>query len=90
MTVRLYYNDPYKRAFDASIAAVVDHEGRPAILLDQTAFYPASGGQPFDTGTLTAVVTYTFDGSAATGATGVVDQDKTATLPESTVTISQS
>jgi alanyl-tRNA synthetase len=52
MTVRLYYNDPYKRAFDASIAAVVHHEGRPALRLDQTAFYPSSGGQPFDTGTL--------------------------------------
>jgi alanyl-tRNA synthetase len=52
MTVRLYYTDPYKRAFDAAIDAVVDHEGRPAIRLDQTAFYPSSGGQPFDTGTL--------------------------------------
>jgi alanyl-tRNA synthetase len=53
MTHRLYYTDPYKRAFDAAIVEVGRHDGRPAIRLDQTAFYPTSGGQPFDTGTLT-------------------------------------
>jgi alanyl-tRNA synthetase len=52
MTHRLYYTDPYNRAFDAFIAAVSTHEGRPAIRLNQSAFYPTSGGQPFDTGTL--------------------------------------
>jgi len=52
MTKRLYYTDPYKRAFDGAIVDVVDFGGRPAILLDSTAFYPTSGGQPFDTGTL--------------------------------------
>jgi alanyl-tRNA synthetase len=69
MTHRLYYNDPYKRAFDALIAAVVDHEGRPAIRLDQTAFYPSSGGQPFDTGTLA------LEGGAALEIVDVVDSD---------------
>jgi alanyl-tRNA synthetase len=53
MTQRLYYSDPYKREFEASIAGVGEREGRPAVRLDQTAFYPTSGGQPFDTGTLT-------------------------------------
>ena len=52
MTQRLYYTDPYKRAFDAFIVGVTIREGRPAIRLDHTAFYPTSGGQPFDTGTL--------------------------------------
>jgi alanyl-tRNA synthetase len=52
MTHRLYYSDPYKRTFDASIVEVSRQEGRPAIRLDHTAFYPTSGGQPFDTGTL--------------------------------------
>jgi alanyl-tRNA synthetase len=52
MTDRLYYTDPYKRAFDGSIVDVVDVGGRPAVRLDSTAFYPSSGGQPFDTGTL--------------------------------------
>jgi alanyl-tRNA synthetase len=52
MTHRLYYTDPYRRAFDASIVEVGSHAGRPAVRLDQTAFYPTSGGQPFDTGRL--------------------------------------
>jgi alanyl-tRNA synthetase len=52
MTERLYYTEPARRAFDAVVTAVVDHEGSPALVLDRTAFYPTSGGQPFDTGRL--------------------------------------
>src|SRR5882672_7942539 len=52
MTDRLYYNDPYLQAFDAVVLRVADRDGRLAVTLDRTAFYPTSGGQPFDTGTL--------------------------------------
>ena len=52
MTERLYYSDSYLTEFDASVIRVLTHEGRPAIVLDRTAFYPTSGGQPFDTGRL--------------------------------------
>jgi len=52
MTNRLYYTEPYRIEFDATVVAVDSVDGRPHVLLDQTAFYPASGGQPFDTGTL--------------------------------------
>jgi alanyl-tRNA synthetase len=52
MTDRLYYNDPYLQAFDASIVRVHTRDGRVGVALDRTAFYPTSGGQPFDTGTL--------------------------------------
>jgi len=52
MTNRLYYNDPYLRAFDATVTSVDRDGDRDVITLDQTAFYPTSGGQPFDTGTL--------------------------------------
>jgi alanyl-tRNA synthetase len=55
MTERLYYTDPYARAFDASVLSVTALDGRPAARLDRTAFYPTSGGQPFDTGTLNGV-----------------------------------
>jgi alanyl-tRNA synthetase len=55
MTERLYYRDPYSRAFDAAVLSVTTMNGRPAARLDRTAFYPTSGGQPFDTGTLNGV-----------------------------------
>jgi alanyl-tRNA synthetase len=52
MTSRIYYTDPACRDFDAVVTAVTTHEGRPAVILDRTTFYPTSGGQPFDTGSL--------------------------------------
>src|SRR6185436_12066356 len=52
MTDRLYYTDPYLTTFDAEVVASREHDGRPAAVLNRTAFYPTSGGQPYDTGTL--------------------------------------
>ena len=52
MTSRIYYTDPYCRRFDAIVAKAFEHERRPAVILDRTAFYPTSGGQPFDVGRL--------------------------------------
>jgi alanyl-tRNA synthetase len=52
MTDRIYYTEPACRSFDAVVTALVDREGAPALVLDRTAFYPTSGGQPFDTGRL--------------------------------------
>lgn len=52
MTQRIYYREPYRRSFDATVVAVEMVDGRSHVTLDQTAFYPTSGGQPFDTGTL--------------------------------------
>ena len=54
MTHRIYYTEPYCRTFDAIVTRALEHEARPAVTLDRTAFYPASGGQPFDTGRLGA------------------------------------
>jgi alanyl-tRNA synthetase len=63
MTVRLYYTDPYASEFDAEVVRVEEHDGRAAAILDRSAFYPTSGGQPFDTGTLgTARVVEVIDG----------------------------
>ena len=53
MTERLYYHDAYLIAFDAAVVAR-DPDGR-RVYLDRTAFYPTSGGQPFDTGRLGGV-----------------------------------
>jgi alanyl-tRNA synthetase len=52
LTHRLYYTDAYLREFDATILDVIDVDSRRVALLDRTAFYPTSGGQPFDTGVL--------------------------------------
>jgi alanyl-tRNA synthetase len=50
MTERLYYRDATIRAFSARLSEVA--EGGRKAYLDRTAFYPTSGGQPHDIGTL--------------------------------------
>ena len=50
MTERLYYADAYLREFDASVVRVEKRDGKTRVVLDRTAFYPTSGGQPFDLG----------------------------------------
>jgi len=52
VTDRVYYTEPSCRRFDATVTRAFDHNGRPAVTLNRTAFYPTSGGQPFDTGLL--------------------------------------
>jgi alanyl-tRNA synthetase len=52
MTERLYYRDSFLCHFDAEVRSVLESP-RPALVLDQTAFYPTSGGQIHDTGWLT-------------------------------------
>ncbi|HEV8075627.1 MAG TPA: hypothetical protein VGP66_07250, partial [Candidatus Acidoferrum sp.] len=60
-THRLYYDDAYLQNFDARVLSCAPAEPvqgpsgmQPAweVLLDQTAFYPSSGGQPNDLGLL--------------------------------------
>ncbi|MDT7687306.1 MAG: alanyl-tRNA synthetase [Acidobacteriota bacterium] len=54
-TERLYYSDSHLVEFDAHVEAVTrTGDGRAAVTLDRTAFYPTGGGQPSDTGTLGA------------------------------------
>ncbi len=53
MTDRLYYTDANRLAFHA----VVQHldASRLQVVLDRSAFYPTSGGQPHDTGMLAGI-----------------------------------
>ena len=53
MTTRLYYTDAYRTTFSASVVDRTDDGLR--IYLDETAFYPTSGGQPHDVGLLGSV-----------------------------------
>jgi alanyl-tRNA synthetase len=59
MTTRLYYHDSFLYDFDADVREVFDSP-RPALILDRTAFYPTSGGQVFDTGTITTAANDKF------------------------------
>ncbi len=51
-TERIHYDDPLLLAFEATVVAHDAHAGRPSVILDRTAFYPESGGQMSDRGTL--------------------------------------
>jgi alanyl-tRNA synthetase len=51
VTERLYYDDSYLTEFHAK---VIESAGQ-RVYLDRTAFYPTSGGQPFDLGTIGGV-----------------------------------
>ncbi|HKZ70177.1 MAG TPA: hypothetical protein VJ020_08855, partial [Anaerolineales bacterium] len=55
MTERLYYSDSYARKFMARVRERTTFNDHPALVLDQTYFYPASGGQPNDRGTIDGV-----------------------------------
>jgi alanyl-tRNA synthetase len=67
MTDRLYYHDSFLYDFDAEVREVTDSP-RLGLVLDRSAFYPTSGGQIFDTGTITA-------GDAKLRVTEVADAD---------------
>ncbi|MFN8059122.1 MAG: DHHA1 domain-containing protein [Vicinamibacterales bacterium] len=55
MTERLYYIEPDRLEFDATIVDVMPSDRGWLVSLDRTAFYPTSGGQPHDTGELGGV-----------------------------------
>jgi alanyl-tRNA synthetase len=52
VTERLYLGDAYLARFEAEVVSARDRGGRPAVILDRSAFYPEGGGQPADRGTL--------------------------------------
>ena len=52
MSKALYLDDSYLKEFEAEVVSVKDGK---YVVLDKTAFYPKSGGQPHDTGTFTRI-----------------------------------
>lgn len=55
MTDRLYYRNSALLTFEAEIVDTGAFENRFYTVLDRSAFYPTSGGQLFDTGTLNEI-----------------------------------
>ncbi len=54
-TKRLYYDDSYTSRFTARIIERLTYNNQPAVVLDQTYFYPTGGGQPHDIGAISGV-----------------------------------
>jgi len=52
LTERLYYEDSYLKEFRAKVLKKIKMDNRPAVVLGETAFYPTSGGQPYDKGVI--------------------------------------
>ena len=52
MTEKLFYKNQYLKEFEGDIVKIAEKEGKCAIVLDKTAFFPGGGGQWGDTGTL--------------------------------------
>ncbi len=55
MTTKLYYQDSKICQFSATCLETLKNEAGYQIRLDQTAFYPTSGGQPHDSGTINGI-----------------------------------
>jgi len=55
LSKRLYYEEPYLQEFKGKILEKIKIDGKPALILDNTCFYPTSGGQPNDLGYIQGV-----------------------------------
>lgn len=85
-TEKLYYADPFLKAFTATVLDCQPGKNGFVVTLDRTAFYPEGGGQPADQGTLdgaavtdvhekNGVVLHNVDSAVEIGktVTGVID-----------------
>lgn len=84
-TDKLYHQDPYLRSFSARVLRCDQAGGAWEAVLDRTAFYPTSGGQPHDTGVLgerqvlsvreedDGTVVHTLDGPVSGSVEGAID-----------------
>ena len=78
--------DSYLRSLDTQVQAQLQVEGQPAVVLQQTCFYPEGGGQPFDTGTISGVAVL----AVQTHADGTVVHTLAHSLPAGTLHVTAS
>ncbi|MDF2532832.1 MAG: hypothetical protein K0Q65_2413 [Clostridia bacterium] len=63
---KLYYYDSYVTEFQANIIDVIPYEDKYALILDKSYFYPESGGQPADIGTINDMeIVYVTEGQGS-------------------------
>ena len=81
-TERLYYLDSFLKTFAGTVTDLRELAGASGapmwqLALNRTAFYPTSGGQPFDMGQLSAT---SQDGRALTVPVEQVEEDEQGTV----------
>lgn len=76
-STRLYYTDAMLTAFSSTVVRCDPAGDRARVVLDATAFYPTSGGQPFDTGTLGGATVIDVVDDEELGVVHVVDRPLT-------------
>lgn len=55
MTKKLFYEDAYQTTFATSLIKQEQDDNGTYVTLEETAFYPTGGGQPFDKGTINGI-----------------------------------
>ena len=55
MTRKLYLDDPYRLSFDGRVVQREETKDGSAVVMEETYFYPESGGQPYDLGTIDGI-----------------------------------
>ena len=73
MTERLYYTDAYLQRCESVVVSCMPAGEQFEVVLAATAFYPTSGGQPHDTGTLGQRRVLDVEDREAAGVVHVVD-----------------
>ena len=78
--------DSYLRSLETKVQAQLQVDGQPAVVLQQTCFFPEGGGQPFDTGTIAGVAVL----AVQTRADGAVVHTLAQSLPAGTLHVTAS
>ncbi|HHF51318.1 MAG TPA: hypothetical protein ENL46_01345 [Candidatus Aminicenantes bacterium] len=54
-TKRLYFENPYQTEFESAVKSMVQKDGKHLVVLEESCFYPESGGQPADRGDINGI-----------------------------------